>query len=103
MGEHRNDERVRDKKNFVVMPYVNGISQRLKKVVARIDLQLVCSAPRKLVGLCKRVAQLGRISSMCDIKHGKKYSACNTCGLWHPVMLWQILMLDNLVVVSMFR
>lgn len=55
--KHRSDCDVWDqkKKNLVVMTYVHGISHRLKKVAAKNDIRLVCSAPSKLESLCKRV------------------------------------------------
>lgn len=34
------------------------------------------------LGLCKKVVQRGTMSRICDIKHVKKYCACNTCVVY---------------------
>lgn len=45
----------RDNVKTAVMPYIHGVSHRLKKVVGRAGVRLVFSAPNKLSKMCARV------------------------------------------------
>lgn len=82
--KNRGDREVRDKikKNLVIMPYIHGISHRLKKVAARNDVRLVCSAPCKLSKLCMKVSQHSSRKSTCSTKHVAKHRTCDTCVVY---------------------
>ena len=75
---------------IVVVPYLHGITHRLKKIAGRQGVQVVCSAPNKAYSMCGRVYENQRSNqAACNIAHKTKYALCQkevvyniplTCG-----------------------
>lgn len=60
-------------------------------LVGQVGTYLVNYKVSKLIGFCRRAAQLNPISGIRGIKHVKKCCTCNTCGVLHPFKLCQVL------------
>ncbi|XP_075750346.1 uncharacterized protein LOC142817169 [Rhipicephalus microplus] len=91
-AQNRTKDKGRGKRNFVVIPYIHGVTHNLKKVASRCDVDLVFSAPEKLARLCRAVNPGSRGGRGCKVKHRKKYVPCIegvvyslplSCGKWY--------------------
>lgn len=71
-----------EKKKIAVIPYVHGVSHRLKKVGNRADVRVVFSARTKLNGLCRRVNSDAPRAQPCSKKHDKRYRECDTAVVY---------------------
>lgn len=69
-------ELARDSDKTAVMPYIHGVSHRLKKVVGRAGVRLVFSAPNKLSKMCARVNDGSPSRRDCDINHVRPFTKC---------------------------
>lgn len=67
-----------DRKKLTVIPYVHGVSHRLKKAAARAGVTAVFSAPNKLSGLCARVNGEGTGTKVCLKNHAQRFVECSS-------------------------
>lgn len=77
------------RKNVAVVPYIHAIAHNLKKTGKRADVNVVFSAPEKLVRLCSKVNSKDKKRRDCGIRHKNQFVACKekvvyslplTCG-----------------------
>lgn len=87
----KSEESATEKARPIVLPYIHTVSHKLKKIANAQNVELVFSAPEKLIGMCRRVNGCkGRSqSNNCGINHVRKFVECNkevvydiplTCG-----------------------
>lgn len=87
--EARGGSQVRQKegKPFVSIPYVHGVSHRLKKVGNRFGCSVVFSAADKLGRVCaavgKKLLGQSKRDHGCDIKHRDKLVDCGRGVVYH--------------------
>lgn len=74
-GKKVNEE---TRRKIAVLPYVHGITHKLKKIAARNEIQVVCSAPNKAYSMCRRVNNRTGKEKTCDIAHRTQYVPCMT-------------------------
>lgn len=82
-----------DRGALTVIPYVHGLSHRLKKAAARFGVNVVFSAQNKLSSVCslvrRKFEQQPQGRQECKMRHSRKFVACKknvvyripmTCG-----------------------
>lgn len=67
-----------ERRKWAVIPYIHGVSHKLKKVAARVGVNVVFSAPNKLSGLCRRVNAEKTSTRLCSKKHGQRFDECSS-------------------------
>ena len=68
---------------IAVVPYIHGITHKLKKIAARQDVKVVCSAPNKAYSMCRKVNQDTNHIKICNISHRTQYAPCETGVVYH--------------------
>ena len=63
---------------IAVVPYIHGLTHRLKKIASRQDVQVVCSAPNKAYSMCRRVNKGRDQLRVCNTAHRTQYAPCET-------------------------
>lgn len=63
---------------FAVVPYIHGVTHRLKKIASRHGINIICSAPNKAHAMCRKVnlAQVNN-TGRCTTKHKTEYVPCD--------------------------
>lgn len=61
-----------------VIPYVHGLSHRLKKVAARFGMKVVFSAKNKLSSVCCLVRKFEQPQGTkeCTVRHSRRFVEC---------------------------
>lgn len=57
-----------------VIPYIHRLSHNVKKVAARYNVRIVCSAPCKLAKVCPMMTK--KPPETCSKKHDTRYTQC---------------------------
>lgn len=69
-----------------VIPYVHGLSHRLKKVAENYDMKVAFSAKNKIGSVCSRVQEKfegkDRDHKVCTVKHKPPFVACTKNGVY---------------------
>lgn len=71
-------ESTKTQKQISVIPYIHGITHKLKKIAARQGIKVVCSAPNKAYSMCRKVNRHTNEKKMCNISHRTQYAPCET-------------------------
>lgn len=64
------------RKNVVVVPYIHAVAHNLKKTGKRAGVNVVFSAPEKLIRLCSKVNTRERKRRECGTRHHNQFVAC---------------------------
>lgn len=87
--EEANNRKGRERRKFVVIPYIHGLSRNLKRIAGRCDVDVLFSAPDKLSRLCRAVNPSPRAATACSTRHRDRFVSCSegvvyslplTCG-----------------------
>lgn len=70
-------EQSTERKKTAVIPYMHGISHRLKGIANKLSVRLIFSAPEKLSRLCKLIDTFSKQSKGCKVKHRNKDVECS--------------------------
>lgn len=71
-------DRQTSRANFAVVPYIHGVTHRLKKIAARQNVRVVCSAPNRGNSMCRQVNRATNRQPTCNTAHRNKYTMCQT-------------------------
>lgn len=76
--------KAKEKQKIAVLPYVHGITHKLKKIAARQDIRVVCSAPNKAYSMCRKVNEdTNQKKQICNVSHKTQYAPCETGVVYH--------------------
>lgn len=76
-------QQTKDKQKIAILPYIHGITHKLKKIAARQDIKVVCSAPNKAYSMCRKVNQDTNHMKTCNIAHRTRYAPCEKGVVYH--------------------
>ncbi|MDD9361340.1 MAG: hypothetical protein PV344_00160 [Anaplasma sp.] len=76
-------QKTKAKQKIAVVPYIHGITHKLKKIAARQDITVVCSAPNKAYSMCRKVNQDTNHIKTCNISHRTRYAPCEAGVVYH--------------------
>lgn len=65
-----------DTRKVAVIPYIHGLSHRLKKIGQRANVKVVFSAPTKLQCLCRLTRPASSEKQGCKTKHKNRFVKC---------------------------
>lgn len=69
---------------FVVIPYIHGVTHKLKKIANRQNVQVICSAPNKAYSMCRKINQVPiNTKEKCNTRHRTQYAPCEKEVIYH--------------------